>query len=156
MAGEPLRIEAGIDIAHVPYRGTGSSVQDVVAGQSPMTIDSLSVLILLIRGALRALSVILGQRVAELPQVPATAETLPGFEVFVINYLAVRSGTPQPIIERLRQAVVKAMVSPAAARRNADSGSLQGGSTPEAPGPLLVGEREKKRALVTRAGTKAE
>jgi len=156
LAGELPRIGAGIDIAHVPYRGTGRSVQDVVAGQVPMTIDSLSVLIPPIRGgALNALGVTHGQRVAELPEVPAVPETLPGFEMIVINHLAVRSDTPQPIIERLSRAVVKAMASPAAERRYADTGSLQGGSTPGALGWLQVEERDKWRALVTRAGTQA-
>jgi tripartite-type tricarboxylate transporter receptor subunit TctC len=157
LAGELLRIEAGIDITHIPYRGTAPSVQDVVAGQVPMTIDSLSVLIPLIRsGALRALGVTLRQRVAELPEVPALAETLPGFEVTVINYLAMRSGTPREIVGKLSRAVIKAMVSPAAALRYADTGSLPGGSTPEELGRLLDEEREKWRAVIERAGIKVE
>lgn len=102
LTGELLRIEAGIDLAHVPYRGTGPSVQDVVAGQVPMTINSLSVLIPLVRaGRLRALGVTTRHRVAELPEVPAIAETLPGFEVTVMNGLVVRSGTPEAIVDRL-------------------------------------------------------
>lgn len=157
LAGELLRIETGIDLAHVPYRGTGPSVQDVVAGQVPMTIDSLSVLIPLVRaGRLRALGVTTRQRVAELPEVPAIAETLPGFEVTVMNGLVVRSGTPEAIVDRLSQAVVRIMASPAAARRFAGTGTRPEGSTPAALGAVLEQERRTWRGVIARAGIRLE
>ncbi|WP_431272113.1 tripartite tricarboxylate transporter substrate-binding protein [Dankookia sp. P2] len=89
-----------------------------MAGQVSMTIDSLSVLIPLVRaGRLRALGVTTRQRLAGLPAVPAIAETMPGFEVTVTNGLMVRSGTPKAIVHRLSQAVVRIMASRGAALR---------------------------------------
>jgi tripartite-type tricarboxylate transporter receptor subunit TctC len=157
LAAELLRIEARVALTHIPYRGTGPSVQDVVAGQVPMTIDSLSVLIPLIRaGRLRALGVTAAQRVPELPEVPTIAETLPGFEVTVINCLMARSGTPDGIVTRLSQALVQAMASPAAAQRYADSGAQPEGSTPAALGAMLDEERRKWRGVIARAGIRLE
>ena len=157
LAGELLRIEAGVDLTHIPYRGTGPSVQDVVAGQVPLTIDSLSVLIPLIRaGRLRALGVTSRQRLPELPDVPTIAETLPGFEVTVINCLMLRAGTPEPIVARLSQALVRAMASPAAAARYADTGAQPEGSTPDALGAMLDEERRKWRGVIARAGIRLD
>ena len=157
LAGELLRIEAGIDIAHVPYRGTAPSVQDVVAGQVPMTIDSLSVLIPLIRaGSVRALGVTAARRAAELPDVPAIAETLPGFEVTVVNCLVAKAGTPRGIVQRLSDAAARVMGSPAAERHYAGTGTTPQGSTPEELETILLQERAKWRAVIERAGIKAE
>ncbi len=157
LAAELLRIEAGVQLTHIPYRGTGPAVQDVVGGQVPMTVDSLSVLVPLIRdGRLRALGVTAAQRVLELPDVPAISETLPGYEVTVINCLMARAGTPAPIIARLSEEVQRAMASPAAARRYADSGAEPVGSTPEALAGMLDEERRKWRGVIARAGIRVE
>ena len=157
LAGALLGVEAGIDIAHVPYRGSAPSVQDVVAGQVPMTVDSLSLLIPLIRaGAVRALAVTAAERVPELPDVPAMAETLPGFEVTVFNCLVVRSGTPRPVVDRLCGALAKVLRSPEAAARYAGTGTVPVGSTPEELAAVLRDETAKWRRVIAQAGIRLD
>jgi tripartite-type tricarboxylate transporter receptor subunit TctC len=157
LAGELLRQQAGIEITHVPYRGSAPSIQDVVAGQVPMTIDSVSLLIPLIQsGAVRGLGVTSSKRFPEIPEVPPIADTLPGYEVTVFNGLMARAGTPQPVVDRLSQAIRKIMATPAAAKRYEGIGVEPTGSTPEELGAILRDERAKWGPLITQAGIKAE
>jgi hypothetical protein len=91
-------METGIRMTHVPYRGTAQAVADVAAGRVNISIDTYGVMIPMIQaGNLRPIAVTSLQRFPELPEIPTIAETIPGFEVGVVNYVCVRSGTPAPI-----------------------------------------------------------
>ena len=95
---------AGIDIVHVPYRGSGPALQDLLAGNVQMAIDTVAVLLPHIQsGTLRALGVATIEPNPSLPGLPPIAETLAGFDGSSINYLSGPAGMPQPVIERLNR-----------------------------------------------------
>src|SRR5690349_197568 len=106
LAMEYFKTVSGIDVVHVPYKGTGAAVQDLISGNVQLTIDSLAALSPYIKsGQLRALAVAYPQRAPSLPDVPTIAETYPGFDASPMNYLTVRGGTPKPIVDRLNAEV---------------------------------------------------
>jgi tripartite-type tricarboxylate transporter receptor subunit TctC len=157
LAGELLKFMAGIDITHVPYRGSGPALNDLVGGQVPMSVDSLSVLIPLIRrDAVRGLAVTTSERSDLLPDLPTVGEVLPGYEVTVFNFIAVRAGTPRPIVEALSHQIQTAMRDPAVLARNAPLGVVPVGSTPEELAGVLKSESAKWREVITRAGIRLE
>lgn len=157
LAGELLCMEAGIRMSHVPYRGTGPALQDVAAGRVTMSIDSLGPMVPLLQaGNLRAIAVSSAERMPELPDVPTIAETIPGFEVGVINYICVRAGTPAPIIRRLNDALVRVLADPELKERMRAAGSSPPlSSTPEELGAMLRGEAAKWGEVIRRAGIRA-
>ncbi|MCW8085673.1 Bug family tripartite tricarboxylate transporter substrate binding protein [Sabulicella glaciei] len=157
LAGELLCMETGVRMSHVPYRGTAQAVQDVAAGRVTMSIDTYGVMIPMIQaGNLRPIAVTSRERYPELPDVPTIGETLPGFEVGVVNYVCVRSGTPRPAIERLNQALVKVLADPGLHARMREAGSSPPmSSTPEELGDILRSEREKWGAVIRRANIRA-
>jgi tripartite-type tricarboxylate transporter receptor subunit TctC len=158
LAGALLCIEAGIDMLHVPFRGTGPALQEVASGRVSIAIDTYGVMVPALQaGRLRALATSAAQRMPNLPDLPAIAETLPGFEVTVFNYLCVRAGTPRPIINRLSRAVAKVIADPAMQQRMAAAGtSPPASSTPEELGALLRSESAKWRSVIERAGIRVE
>lgn len=157
LAGELLCMEAGIRMSHVPYRGTGPALQDVAAGRVTMSIDSYGPMLPLLQsGHLRAIAVTSAERMAELPDVPTIGEAIPGFEVGVINYVCVRSGTPEPIIRRLNQALVQVLADPELkARMQAAGSSPPVSSSPEELGAMLARESAKWGEVIRRAGIQA-
>lgn len=157
LAGELLCIEGGIRMSHVPYRGTGPALQDVAAGRVTMSIDSYGPMVPLLQvGNLRAIAVTSAERMSELPDVPTIAETIPGFEVGVINYICVRSGTPAPIVQQLNQALVRVLADPDLKERMRAAGSSPPlSSTPEELGAMLRSESAKWGEVIRRAGIQA-
>lgn len=153
LSGELLSMETGIRMTHVPYRGTAQAVADVAAGRVNISIDTYGVMIPMIQaGNLRPIAVTSLQRFPELPEIPTIAETIPGFEVGVVNYVCVRSGTPAPIIRRLNEAFVKVLGSPVLAARMREAGSSPPlSSTPEELGDILRTESAKWGAVIRRA-----
>jgi tripartite-type tricarboxylate transporter receptor subunit TctC len=157
LSGELLCMDAGIQMSHVPYRGTGPALQDVAAGRVTMSIDSYGPMIPLLQsGHLRAIAVTSAQRLPELPDVPTVSETIPGFEVGVINYICVRADTPGPIVHQLNRALVQVLADPAlGARMQAAGSSPPVSSTPEALGDMLRSEAAKWGEVIRRAGIQA-
>ena len=96
LSGELFKMMAGIDITHVPYRGSGPSIADIISGNIQMSIDTVSTMLPHIRsGAMRALAVAGSTGNPTLPELPTIAETLPGFDGDSINYLSAPAGVPQ-------------------------------------------------------------
>lgn len=157
LAGELLSMVADIQITHVPYRGTGPALQDVASGRVSFAIDSYAPMIPHLQaGNMRPIAVTSLTRHPDLPEVPTVAETLPGFEVTVVNFICVRAGTPKGIIERLNRAIVKVLNDPTLQQRMRAAGSSQPHpSTPEELGEILRTEREKWREIIARAGIRA-
>jgi tripartite-type tricarboxylate transporter receptor subunit TctC len=152
MFWELFRTKTGVDMVHVPYRGGGPAVVDLLAGQVqayfgtfPSTIEQVRA------GKLRALAVTSLTRAAVLPDVPAMAEFLPGFEASIYVGLAAPRGTPGAIIDTLGATLGRALDDPQITRRIAEFGDAPLRLSPAAFTTLVADETEKW-AQVIRAG----
>jgi len=114
LIGEMFKARAGIDIVHVPYKGGGPSINDVVAGQVQMTFEGTSVLLPLIEaGRLRALAVTTPKRIPQLPDVPTMVESgYPGFVSISWTGLLAPAHTPEAVITKLNTAINEGLKSP--------------------------------------------
>jgi tripartite-type tricarboxylate transporter receptor subunit TctC len=156
LSGELLKVMADVDIQHVPYRGTGPAVQDVVGGRVEMAIDSLTVYQQFIEaGTVKALAVTTAQRLEALPGVPAVAEFLPGFESSPVNYLSAPGGTPEPIQAKLNAALNKVLADPALQARMKQAGLLPGGNSIDEMRKLVSSEQQKWKKVIESSGAKA-
>jgi tripartite-type tricarboxylate transporter receptor subunit TctC len=118
LSGELFKLMAGIDIVHVPYRGSGPSLQDLLVGNVQMAIDTVAVLLPHIQsGGVRALGVATLTRNPTLPDLPPIADTLPGFDGSSINYINGPAGMPRAIVERLNREVNAVLADPEVAKR---------------------------------------
>ena len=149
MSGELFRTQAGIDIIHVPYKGAGPALADLLAGQTNMMIDNLPSSMQYIKaGKLRALAVTSKNRVAELPDVPTMIQSgYPNFEVTAWFGLFVPAGTPKPVIDKLYVAVKKSLETPEIKQRWKDLGGWAVGDTP-ANTKIFIAAEKKKWELV--------
>jgi len=131
LAAENFAYTAGIDVIHIPYKGEGPALVDLVAGQINFLTPNLSAAIGFVRqGKLRALGVTSRQRNAQLPDVPAVAETLRGFENLGWFGLVAPAGTPQAVITKVQRDVVAVLKSPDVRKRFEDLGMVPVGNTP--------------------------
>jgi tripartite-type tricarboxylate transporter receptor subunit TctC len=157
LAGEMLKHSVGVDLVHVPYRGTGPETTELLSGNVQVAIDTLSVLLPHARsGALRALAVSTPQRSPLVPELPAIAETLPGFDAAPFNYIAVAAGTPTAIVARLNAAVNAILAEPSFRRRMEELGEEPAGGTPEELAETIRAESARWKAVILSAGIKAE
>ena len=158
LAGELLKIEAQIDITHVPFRGTGPALQAVIGGHVPMAFNPPSPLIPHIQsGAIRPLAITTLKRTAVLSDIPTIAESgFPGFEATTWHALVAPAGTPKETTAALYRAAVATVNDPSARKALSDLGiDLVGGS----PGELrayVTSEIPKWAKLVKAAGVKVE
>ena len=157
MFWELFRTETGVDMVHVPYRGGGPAVVDLLAGQVQVYFGTFPSTIEQVRaGKLRALAVTSPKRAAVLPDVPAMAEFLPGFEASIYVGIAVPRDTPAAIIDRLGSTIIRALDDPAITRRIADFGDAPLRLSPAAFSKLVADETEKWAQVIRVAGIKAE
>ena len=114
LAGELFRQKTGVDMTHVPYKGGGPALNDVIGGQVPVFFANMASSLPHVKaGKLRALAITGGRRSAALPDTPTMAEAgVPGYEVYEWNAIFAPSGTPQPVIAKLAEAIAKAVQSP--------------------------------------------
>jgi tripartite-type tricarboxylate transporter receptor subunit TctC len=151
LAGELFKQVAQVEIVHVPYRGTGPSTTDLIAGNVHMAIDSAATLLPLIKsGSLRALGFATLDRQPALPELPTIADTLPGFDGSSINYISVPAGTPQPIIARINREVAVILSDPDIARRMTELAIAPIIETPEALARRIADEQEKWKRVIER------
>jgi tripartite-type tricarboxylate transporter receptor subunit TctC len=164
MTGELLKNAAGIDMAHVPYRGSGPMLQEVIAGRVQVAVDNLPSVVGHIRdGRLRAMAVTTAERSPALPDVPTTAEAgFPGVEATAWFGVQVPARTPRPIIERLG-AEIDAVTKEAETRAKiAELGGMppgltpDGGTSPEAFEAFIRAEIAKWTEVVRRSGATVE
>ena len=126
-----FNVATGTKMVHVPYRGTPPSITDVISGQVQATFTSgVSLLPHVRSGALRALGFGTRKRIAVAPDIPAIAETVPGFEASSWYGIVAPAGTPEPIVQRLYLAIRNAMASPEIARRLNNEGAEHWDVTP--------------------------
>ncbi|MDQ8726127.1 tripartite tricarboxylate transporter substrate binding protein [Bradyrhizobium sp. LHD-71] len=154
LSGELFKQRAGIEIEHVPYRGTGPSIQDLLTGRIQMTIDTVSTLLPHIRsGGLRAIAVASETRNPALPDVPTIADTLPGFEGSSINYISVPAGTPQPIIDRLNREINAIVGREDIAKRMVELGIAAATESPSDLARRIQSEQVKWKAVIEKIST---
>jgi tripartite-type tricarboxylate transporter receptor subunit TctC len=157
LAGEMLKFLGGVDVTHVPYRGTGPAMTDLLAGHVSMALDTLSILLPPSQaGQLRALGVTTPQRSRLVPELPAIAETLPGFDAAPFNYIAATGGTPAPIVARLNQAIVGILNDAAYRARMESLGEEATPSTPEELAATIAAESARWKQVIEAAGIRAE
>lgn len=157
LAGEMLKFLGRVEITHVPYRGTGPALADLLAGTVSMALDTLSILLPPSRGgSLRALGVTTPQRSRLAPDLPALAETLSGFDAAPFNYIATTGGTPAPIVARLNQAIVGILNDPAYRTRMESLGEEATPTTPEELAAIIAAESARWKQVIEAAGIRAE
>ena len=157
LAGELFKTMAGVDIVHVPYKGTSPALQDLLAGNVQMAIDSLSVYLPHIKsGALRVLAVSTAARSPLLPEVPPIGDTLRGFDASPMNYIAARAGTPLTIIARLNKEINAVLKLPDVRERLLGLGINPAGSTPAELDAEIRREQAKWKKVIEASGAKAE
>jgi len=131
LAAENFAYSADINVLHVPYKGEGPALVDLVAGQINFLTPNLSAAIGFVKqGKLRALGVTSKQRAPQLPDVPAVAESLPGFENLGWFGLAAPAGTPQAVLAKVHRDVVTVLNKADVKRRFEDIGMAPVGNTP--------------------------
>ena len=158
LAMEYLKLVAGMFITHIPYRGTGPMLTDLLAGRTQATSAGLPALIPNIRsGKLKAIAVGTPQRLAQLPEVPTVAEM--GFKDFETSQwygILVPAGTPRDVVKKLQEESLKALKSSAVTQRFAEDSAVGGGGPPE-EFAVYIGKQQKIWAdIVKRAGIKPD
>ena len=154
LAGELLKQRAGIDMVHVPYKGGGPAVADLLSGQIPMSVASLAAVVPFVRAArVRVLAITDAARYDELPDVATVAETFPGFDVSGWSAMFAPAGTPAEIVTRLNVEITRALKLPDVRRTLSAAGLVASPSTPEELAKR-VREDIERWSLVAKSGVK--
>jgi tripartite-type tricarboxylate transporter receptor subunit TctC len=158
MSGELFKLKAGIDIVHIPYKGSGPALVDLLAGQVTMMIDNLPSSMGFIRsGRLRPLAVTGKQRAPELPDVPTMEEAgFPDFQVTAWFGLFAPAKTPPAAIDRIYRAAKNVLASPEIKARFAELGGTPGGEPPEQFRNYVVAEKQKWAQVAAEAKIQPE
>jgi tripartite-type tricarboxylate transporter receptor subunit TctC len=155
LAGELFKLATGVDIVNVPYKGAPQATADVVGGQVQLSFSTMPTALPLVRaGKLRMLAVTSLQRVAVVADVPAIAETVPGFDVRTWQGLLAPRGTPPAIIAKLREHAVKALGARETAERLTAQGYQTVGNTPHEFAQIVTAEIARWKSVVKAAGIK--
>ncbi len=157
LAGELFKSMAGIEIVHVPYKGSAPALTDLLGGRIDMMFIELSTVLPQIKaGKLRALAVGSAKRNPFLPDVPALAEVLPGYQASTWFAMAAPPGTPPEIAAKLSSAVAAAIAEPDMAKRLVDMSATAVGDTPAEMADFLRDERQRWGGVIREAGVKAQ
>ena len=158
LATELFADMAGIKMIHIPYKGTGPALTDTMAGQVQMLFGSVgATLPQMSSGRLRAIAVTTAKRIAAAPDVPTIAESgVKGYEVILWHGLIAPKGLPKPILDRVNGELNKALKSKEMQDRLAGDGVSAAGGTPEQFAALIKKDIDVWRAVVQKAGVKAE
>lgn len=158
LAAESFKAVAGVDMVHVPYKGTGPAVIDVLSGQVGVMFASVPSVIGHIKaGKLVALGVTSAKRSTALPEVPAIAEAgLAHYDLASWFGLMAPAGVPSPVVARLNQATNRILATPEFAKRLEAEGGDAAPASPEEFGRFVRGEIERWAAIVRRSGAQAE
>lgn len=157
LSGELFKSMAGIEMKHIPYKGAGPAITDLIGGQVDVLFDNMPSIIGHIRGgSVRALGVTSAARSPALPDVPAVAETVPGYEASAWFGVAVPKGTPPAVIARLNREFNAALADPAMRAKLADLGGVPIPGTPEQFWAIHKMETEKWAKIVQSSGAKVD
>ena len=157
MALEMFARAAGVRLNHIPYRGGGPALTDLIAGQVRFFFSNASASTGHARaGRVRAVAHTGSRPIAAFPELPAVADTLPGFEAYEWNGVLAPAGVPEPIVQRLSEGLNAAIRDPAVAERLAGLNVETAANTPADFAAFLVAETEKWGRLVREAGIKPD
>ena len=158
LAGELLKYMAKIDIVAVPYKGGAPVLNDLIAGQIPMSFNNIPESIEQIRaGMIRAVAVTTADRSPVLPDVPTIAQSgIPGYDTGVWWGVLGPAGLPKPVLAKLHDGFVSALKSPAVTQRFTELGAVSVGSTPEEFEAMIRAENKKWDPIIKAAGIRIE
>jgi tripartite-type tricarboxylate transporter receptor subunit TctC len=152
LAGEMLNLLAGIKLTHVPYKGAGPALFDVIAGNAQLMITSpIAAGAHMNSGKVRAIATTGAERNPFLPDLPTIADTVPGYEISQSWGIAVPAGTPPAIVKRLSEEIVKVMHLPDVAQRVQATGAVPVGDSPEAFTAFMANERQRLGDVIARS-----
>jgi hypothetical protein len=157
ISGELFKSMTGADMTHIPYKGRASAIPDLLGARVTMMFDNMPSSLPLVReGKLRALGVTSAQRSAAAPDIPAIAETLPGFDAVSWFAIFAPAGTPKPVVDKLQVEITRILKTPEVNKKLADIGLETVGSTSD---ELLAYQRTeiaKWAKVVKESGAKAD
>jgi tripartite-type tricarboxylate transporter receptor subunit TctC len=158
LASELFKLQAGVDIVHIPFKGGGPAMMDVIAGNTQIAIGSLVQMLPQIKaGKLKALGVGSANRIAALPDLPTISEAgVPGYEVTNWWGIVVPAGTPRSIIDRLHQDLTAVVASTETKKRFETEGAEPLSMSPDEFGRFIAAETVKWARVVKDAGIRAE
>ncbi len=158
MTAEMFAHRAGLRMQHVPYRGSGPAIADLIAGNVQLMFDSTASALPHVRsGRARALAITTAYRMAALPDVPTIAETVvPGFSGAGWSGVIAPAGTPVPVIERINREVVAVLREPAIIQRMTDLAAIPDPTTPEEFGAFIRSEMAKWAEVARVANVRLE
>ena len=157
LAGELYKLMTGVKAEHIPYKGSGPALIDLIAGQYQFNFAGLQAAQVQVRaGKLRAIAVTTPRRVAALPDIPAVAEALPGFEVVGWYGVIGPAGLPAPIVTRLHDEFVRVLKRPDVHERIVADGSEPAGTSPEEFRQFMLADLAKWAKLVKESGAKLD
>jgi len=158
LAAELFKVKTGIKMNHVPYKGAGPAMQDLLAGQVDLMFDGMGSSAPQIRGGrLKALAVTTSARSSAFPDLPTVQEAgVPGYDVTTWYALWAPAGTPQDIVNKLQLEVAKALASPQLREVWAQQGAAPGGNTPAEFGAFVKAEIAKWAEVVKASGARID
>ena len=158
LSGELFKVMAGVQMTHVPYKGSAPALQDLIGGQVQLMFDNLPPSLPQIKaGKLRALAVTSAARAPALPDTPTVAEAgLPGFEASSWFGVLAPAGTPPEIVNKLNAEIAKWLASPGAKEKLANVGANIAGGTPEDFARHIQAETTKWAKVVKESGAKVD
>ncbi len=157
LAGELYKLMAGVKAEHIPYKGAGPAMADLIAGQYHFNFSGLQGSQVQVRaGRLRAIAVTTPKRLPSNPELPAMAEALPGFEVVGWYGVIGPANMPAPLVSRLHDELVKILNQPDVKSRIESDGSQPVGSSPEEFRRFMRADMDKWAKLVKESGAKLE
>ena len=158
LAGELFKVMAGVQMTHVPYKGSAPAIADLVGGQVQLMFDNLpSALAQIKAGKLRALAVTSAQRAAALPDAPTIAESgLPGYEASSWFGLLAPAGAPADVVAKINGEIARWLASPEAKEKLSSQGAIAAGGTPEDFARHIAAETAKWQKVVRESGAKVD
>lgn len=158
LSGELFKSMAGVTMEHIPYKGSGPALNDVLGNQVSIMFDNLPSSSAHIKaGTLRALAVTTSERAPSFPDIPTMAEAgLPGYETYTWNALFAPKDTPKEVVDRLNSAAVKAMADPGVAERMKEFSATIVASSPEELGAHVKAEVAKWTPVVKDANVQMD
>jgi tripartite-type tricarboxylate transporter receptor subunit TctC len=157
LSGELFKIMTGVELTHVPYRGSAPALTDMISGTVQVMFDNMpSSLPHIQAGKLRALGVTTAQRSDALPNVPTVADTVPGYEASAFFGMGMPAGTPPEIVEKLNKEINAALADPRMKQKLAELGGMLIPGSPQDFGKVVAEETEKWAKVIKTGGVALE